>query len=247
MLGKLRLYKMTIAFACGLVVIPAAGFAAGIAAPGEFTGCLRDGLLRKVALGGEPLRPCSSEALEVTWNAQGPTGPVGPQGPAGPMGPPGPPGGSGATATEVQLDLPFSSPQLNSGSYCYKEWVTQAFSPPCPDGDPTFDVPIPGYDNATARLVNPGDYPAGATYTLRFLIYQGTGSDPSVGTLCGRLFDVTADAPVTGSQTCNTAGRSATSASVTGLTLNPGTHAYVMQSRLESGSGGLQATLIIDW
>lgn len=36
-----------------------------------FTGCLKGGTLTKVAIGSEPLSPCSQSATEISWNEEG--------------------------------------------------------------------------------------------------------------------------------------------------------------------------------
>ena len=42
-----------------------------------FTGCLKGGTLTKVAIGSEPVSPCSPSATEVSWNETGTPGVLG--------------------------------------------------------------------------------------------------------------------------------------------------------------------------
>lgn len=65
--------------------------------PTQFTGCLRDGTLRQVAVGTSPLKPCDRGSTQITWSQ---TGPAGPAGPAGPSGQPGTDGIDGAAGPE---------------------------------------------------------------------------------------------------------------------------------------------------
>jgi hypothetical protein len=53
------------------------GVASAQATGDTFTGCLKGGTLTKVAIGSEPLSPCSSSATEVSWNETGPPGVLG--------------------------------------------------------------------------------------------------------------------------------------------------------------------------
>lgn len=156
---------------------------------------------------------------------------------------------AGGTATEVQLDLSGGggTTQLNSGVYCYDMWVVYASTPPCPGGVPPFDDPIPGIEKAVSTLVDPGDYPATAAYSVRYVLFQGLGSDPSEGTLCLRLLNVTTNTPVPNSETCHTGGRGATVQVASGVILSPGTNAYAVQAFLESGQGSAgRVVLIVD-
>jgi hypothetical protein len=51
---------------------------AGAQATGDtYTGCLKGGMLTKVAIGSEPLSPCPSSAKEISWNETGQQGPPG--------------------------------------------------------------------------------------------------------------------------------------------------------------------------
>ena len=42
-----------------------------------FTGCLKGGTLTKVAIGSEPVSPCSQSSTEVSWNEEGTPGVLG--------------------------------------------------------------------------------------------------------------------------------------------------------------------------
>ncbi len=62
-----------------------------------YTGCLhKAGVLRKVAVGDEPIRKCNRNETQMSWNAQGPVGLQGPPGDPGENGAQGPPGEAGA-------------------------------------------------------------------------------------------------------------------------------------------------------
>lgn len=89
-----------------LAVMIAAGIVAAQAVGGQtYTGCLnRWGMIRKTAIGDEPLRACKSYETQISWNEMGPagaqgmqgeTGPAGPQGLQGETGPAGPQGVQG--------------------------------------------------------------------------------------------------------------------------------------------------------
>lgn len=85
----------------------------GADAPMQFTGCLKDGVLSNVAVGGNPTRPCVKPYMEISWSQAGPAGPrglqgeqglsgePGPQGEQGPTGPQGPAGPQGAPGDEL--------------------------------------------------------------------------------------------------------------------------------------------------
>jgi hypothetical protein len=69
-----------------LVVVLVAGALGGVAVAqldggNEYSGCLSSGgSINKVALGSEPLMPCSDHQTEISWNQTGPPGPPGPSG-----------------------------------------------------------------------------------------------------------------------------------------------------------------------
>ena len=86
-----------------------------------YTGCLKGGNLRNIAIGDAPTRPCARNETQISWNQKrqpgkpgiqgeqgpkgdqgengsaGPKGDTGANGPAGPTGPQGPKGSTGAT------------------------------------------------------------------------------------------------------------------------------------------------------
>ena len=74
-----------------------------------YSGCLNPGgAITDVAIGDEPLKPCTGNKIPVSWNQTGPEGPGGPQGPAGEVGPSGPPGEPGPGQDEfdaIRADL----------------------------------------------------------------------------------------------------------------------------------------------
>jgi hypothetical protein len=53
------------------------GVASAQATGDTYTGCLKGGTLTKVAIGSEPLRPCSLTATEISWNETGQSGVLG--------------------------------------------------------------------------------------------------------------------------------------------------------------------------
>jgi len=108
-----RLYRFFHSRVLSVVVtaVVTAGVAGGVAlATGggdTYTGCLGSGgMIKHVAVGTEPLRPCHAPQVEITWNQTGPAGParpagaVGAQGPAGPQGATGVDGVDGATGPQ---------------------------------------------------------------------------------------------------------------------------------------------------
>ena len=97
-----RLYRFFHSRVLSVVVtaVVTAGVAGGVAlATGggdTYTGCLGSGgMIKHVAVGTEPLRPCHAPQVEITWNQTGPAGPARPAGAVGAQGPAGPQGATG--------------------------------------------------------------------------------------------------------------------------------------------------------
>jgi hypothetical protein len=142
-----------------------------------YTGCLdAKGKLEAVAIGQEPVVPCRSSQTQVSWNEAGPVGPAGPTGTGG--------------ATVARVDIP-------GGIGCYTSLEFNTVGKGCP-GDTTF----PGQGLFSEVRFDPADYPPAAT--LSFWVQGSSGSIyPDMrGTICFRLFDVTAEVAVPNTESC---------------------------------------------
>ena len=71
-----------------------------------YTGCLKNGNLRNIAIGTAPTNPCNNNETQISWNQEGQPGEQGPQGlqgetgPAGEQGPKGDKGDTGAVGPQ---------------------------------------------------------------------------------------------------------------------------------------------------
>ncbi len=151
-------------------------------------------------------------------------GTPGPQGPAGPQGPQGPPGPEGRLGLhEVRVTFPF--PPYELGCERCDDW--------------TFPW-IPA--DALALTVNAADYPLGATARADFYWL------PTAPEGCVRIYDLTADAPISESEMCS--HRSADDPSwrsqrTPAFPLPIGDHRLVWQ--MKYGYYVFDVSLIIEW
>ena len=116
------------------------------------------------------------------------------------------------------------------------------------------DNGIAGADpvDASGTDIDPGNYPAGATYRVKY----NAGDTPGQSGSCIRLYDVTAAQEITGSQHCLTvpaSGRHPTAYSrwTSGpLQLAAGAHVYVVQIRPTLPGNGIRVSrpeLVVNW
>ena len=193
-----RLYRFFHSRVLSVVVtaVVTAGVAGGVAlATGggdTYTGCLGSGgMIKHVAVGTEPLRPCHAPQVEITWNQTGPAGParpagaVGAQGPAGPQGATGVDGVDGADgATGPQGDTGATGAQGPAGA----TGATGATGPQGPTGATGAQGPA-GATGATGATGSPGlsgvvVVVSNLTFTATFL--SGDADCSSIGkTLIG--------------------------------------------------------------
>jgi hypothetical protein len=77
--GKTRSRSLIVTVSALVLAIGAIGIGVASAqATGDtFTGCLKGGTLTKVAIGSEPLSPCSQSSTKVSWNETGTPGVLG--------------------------------------------------------------------------------------------------------------------------------------------------------------------------
>jgi len=135
-LGKRRRLLVVVAALCAAIG-SVAGYAYAVTqtANQDFTGCLQNGKIAFVAIGGSPLMPCSPQATQITWSQ------TGPQGLPGPPGTPGTNGTNGTNGTSV------TSTALSSGD------------PNCPNGGSQFTAAL----NNVTYACNGAQGPTGAT------------------------------------------------------------------------------------
>ena len=101
-----------------LTALCAVALCAVIGTPAAFaqtvTGCLKDGDLKSVAVGGAPALPCAVDQTQVTFGAQGATGPAGADGADGADGAAGADGADGAPAPGVGYEFVGFSSDLDT-------------------------------------------------------------------------------------------------------------------------------------
>jgi hypothetical protein len=85
--------------AMAIVVTAGYGYAAITATDQSYTGCLQSGNITSVAKGSDPLKPCSNNAVQISWNQTGPPGEPGTNGVDGTNGTNGTDGTNGANGT----------------------------------------------------------------------------------------------------------------------------------------------------
>jgi hypothetical protein len=77
--GKTRPRSLIVPISALVIAIGAIGIGVASAqATGDtYTGCLKGGTLTKVAIGRDPLSPCSATATKISWNETGQAGVLG--------------------------------------------------------------------------------------------------------------------------------------------------------------------------
>jgi hypothetical protein len=77
--SKTRPRSLIVTVTALVLAIGAIGIGAASAqATGDtYTGCLKGGTLTKVAIGSQPVSPCSQSATEISWNEEGAPGVLG--------------------------------------------------------------------------------------------------------------------------------------------------------------------------
>ena len=95
---RFKIRAVALGSGCLAIGLIASGIAGAATQSGQFTGCLKNGLLTNVANDSDtPTAPCSKGSTQITWSATGPTGSQGPQGLKGDTGATGPQGLKGDT------------------------------------------------------------------------------------------------------------------------------------------------------
>ena len=93
---RFKIRAVALGSGCLAIGLIASGIAGAATQSGQFTGCLKNGLLTNVANDSDtPTAPCSKGSTQITWSATGPTGSQGPQGLKGDTGATGPQGPQG--------------------------------------------------------------------------------------------------------------------------------------------------------
>ena len=98
--SRQRVFAAGVIAAVVTVVTAGYGYAAITATDQSYTGCLLSGNITSVAKGSDPLKPCSNNAEQISWNQTGPPGTDGNNGTDGTNGTNGTDGVSVTSATE---------------------------------------------------------------------------------------------------------------------------------------------------
>ena len=77
------------------IVVGVEAYASAATADRKYTGCLKNGQISAVAVGGSPSAACATASVQITWNETGPAGATGQQGATGARGATGPRGPQG--------------------------------------------------------------------------------------------------------------------------------------------------------
>jgi hypothetical protein len=78
--SRRRIFAVTAVAAVAVVVASGYGYAAVTATNNTYTGCLQGGAITNLAIGTAPTKPCSNNAVQISWNQTGPQGEQGIQG-----------------------------------------------------------------------------------------------------------------------------------------------------------------------
>jgi hypothetical protein len=97
--SRRRVFAAGVIAAVVTVVTAGYGYAAITATNQSYTGCLLSGTITSVAKGSDPLKPCSNNAEQISWNQTGPKGEPGNNGTNGTNGTDGTNGTNGVSVT----------------------------------------------------------------------------------------------------------------------------------------------------